>query len=102
MPLYSISWTPNPAVEQVSVYLVHASFDGEPFKLVGRTGQNSFEYRTDRVGVANFALQAMNYVGVGFLGGSSVSTPSAPAVPTFTVSDIAPGGFLPAPLRGVG
>lgn len=102
MPLYSISWTPNPAAEQVSVYYVHASFDGEPFELVGKTATNSFEYQTDRIGVANFALQAVNYVGPGELGGSSVATPSRPAVPTFTVSDDAPGGFLPAVLAKAG
>ena len=102
MPLYSLTWDPNPVSEQVSLYLVHASFDGEPFELVGKTDKNSFEYQTDRIGVANFALQAVNYVGVGSLGGSSVATPSAPAVPTFTVLGGRPGGFLPAALAKAG
>lgn len=82
-----LNWNPNPSSQLVTSYQVLAAKDGGPFNVIGTSPSPSFDFVDPAPGQYDFALKAVNFVGVSPLGAgtSGPSIPSAPSAPVLTV-----------------
>lgn len=87
MTTIRLTWSPNAAPQLVTSYQVLAAKDGGSFALIGTSPTNSFDFVDPAPGQYDFALKAVNFVGVSPLGAgtSGPGIPSAPTAPSIQV-----------------